>query len=151
MNTGTKTAIDIIKFWEGFEAKAYKDAAGLWTIGWGTLLEDKPELYKRFVTNGETISKQEAEKLLIEHVKKDEATIKRLVSVDTTKNQIEALKSFVYNVGAGNFQKSTLLKKLNAGDKQGAGEEFRKWIFAGGVKLNGLIKRREEERKLFLS
>ncbi len=151
MNTGDKKALEIIKFWEGFEAKAYKDAAGLWTIGWGTLLEDKPDLYKRFVTNGETISKEEAESLLNNHVSKDLQAIKELIKVDTTKNQIEALKSFVYNVGIGNFKTSTLLKKINAGDKQGAGEEFRKWIYAGGQKLNGLIKRREEERKLFLS
>jgi lysozyme len=97
------------------------------------------------------ISKEEAESLLNNHINNDLQSIKNLIKVDTTKNQIEALKSFVYNVGIGNFQKSTLLKKINAGDKQGAGEEFRKWIYAGGQKLNGLIKRREEERKLFLS
>jgi len=146
-----KNALDIIKFFEGFEKKAYKDAAGLWTIGWGTLLENNPVLFARFVTNGETISEQEAESILLSHIKKDTATIKQLVKINLRENELEALKSFVYNVGSGNFKKSTLLKKLNGGDKYGAADEFSKWIFAGGQKLNGLIKRREEERKLFLS
>jgi lysozyme len=73
------------------------------------------------------------------------------VKAPINQNQFDALVSFVYNVGAGNFAKSTLLKKLNKADYQGAGDEFLRWNRGGGKVLNGLIRRRDAERSLFLT
>jgi lysozyme len=72
------------------------------------------------------------------------------VHVPLTQNQFDALVSFVFNLGVGNFRTSTLLKKLNAGDNDGAAQEFGRWIHAGGKALPGLVRRREAERALFL-
>ena len=147
-------AMEIIKFYEGFEKYAYKDAAGLWTIGFGTLIEKNvnPTLYKKFVEQGQEISREDAEGLLINHLKNEvEPVINKFVNVPLNENQKDSLKSFIYNVGSGNFQKSTLLKKLNSGDYNGAASEFMKWVYAGGQKLAGLEKRRKEEQILFLS
>ncbi|MGL4733219.1 MAG: lysozyme, partial [Fusobacteriaceae bacterium] len=79
-----------------------------------------------------------------------EQKVLQLVIVKINKNQFDALVSFCYNCGSGNLQTSTLLRKLNAGDYPGAAEEFPRWNRAGGKVLNGLIKRREAEKELFL-
>lgn len=142
---------NFIKKYESFEAKAYKDAAGLWTIGWGTLIEKRPDLYKRFVTDGKKISEEDAEILFNDDVKSAADTVKRFVKVNLNQNEGDSLTSFVYNVGSGNFQKSTLLKKLNANDRAGAAEEFTRWKFANGKELAGLLRRRIDEQKIFLN
>ncbi len=76
--------------------------------------------------------------------------VNRLVTVPLTQNQFDALISFVFNLGIGNFRTSTLLKKLNAGDYTGAAKEFPPWVRADGKQLPGLIKRRDAEKALFL-
>ncbi|MEG5623927.1 lysozyme, partial [Enterobacter hormaechei] len=80
-----------------------------------------------------------------------ESDVSRLVKVGLTQGQFDALVSFTYNLGARSLSTSTLLRKLNAGDYAGAADEFLRWNKAGGKVLNGLTRRREAERALFLS
>jgi len=100
-----------------------------------------------------TVTPEEAEALLIEDLKTSEEAVERLVKVDLTQNQFDALVSFVFNLGQGNFSKSTLLRKLNRGEYEGAAEEFVRWNKArveGELKpLAGLTRRRTAEAALF--
>lgn len=136
------TGKDIIKKWEGLRLKAYLCPAGVPTIGYGHTYN---------VKMGQTISVSQAE-LFLDHDYQDaEEQVLSLVKVPLTENQLGALTSFVFNLGSGNLSRSTLLRKLNQGDYTSAAEEFNKWVFAGGKKLNGLVKRRAEERELFIA
>jgi lysozyme len=147
----SQRGVDFIKQWEGFESLPYLDIAGHKTIGYGTLLKPGHPLY-----NAQSISPDKAEQLLREHVaEKIEPVILSKVKVPITQNQRDALSSFIYNLGEGNFSSSTLLKKLNAGNYLGAADEFLRWNKAtiGGVlqEVTGLTNRRKAERDLFLS
>lgn len=134
------TGKDLIKKFEGKYLKAYLCPAGVPTIGYG---------HTTGVKMGDEISDECAERLLLQDYMQAEQTVLKLVKVPLTSNQLGALASFVFNLGEGNFAKSTLLKKLNASDFIGAANEFDKWVFAAGIKLKGLIARRAAERKLF--
>lgn len=141
-----KETLELIKSFEGLELKAYKDAVGVWTIGYGhTSMAGDPK-----VVPGMVITKQEAEALLLKDLVKYENGVKRWVKVPLNPNQYGALVSFCYNVGEGNLSKSTLVKKVNAGDFAGAAKEFAKWNKAGGKELKGLTRRRTAEASLFL-
>lgn len=141
-------ALDMIKEFEGLYLKAYKDPVGIPTIGWGTIRY--PDGSK--VKMGDTCTVQQAELSLMYEVQGFVDAVDRLVKVPITNNSFCALVSFCYNLGAGALGKSTLLKRLNAGESKAAvGEEFGKWINAGGKPLKGLIRRREAERKLFIA
>lgn len=144
----TTKNIDIIKEFEGFESKPYLDPVGIPTIGYGsTRYADGKEikLYDRHITI------EEAQQLLLDTLWRYEQAAHKNVYAPINQNQFDALVSFVYNVGSGNFAKSTLLKKLNKADYQGAADEFLRWNRAGGKVLSGLTRRREAERELFLS
>lgn len=144
----TTKNIDIIKEFEGFKSAPYLCPAGIPTIGYGsTRYADGKEvkLYDRHITL------EEADKLLLETLGQYEQAVHKNVYAPITQNMFDALVSFVYNVGAGNFDKSTLLKKLNKADYHGAADEFLRWNKAGGKVLSGLTRRREAERELFLS
>jgi len=134
----------IIKYCEGLRLTSYVCPAGKPTIGWG---------HTYGVKLGRTISEAEAEVLLDHDYQQAEDDVLELVTVPLTENQLGALTSFVFNLGQGNFSKSTLLRKINASDFAGAADEFDKWIYAtvNGVKtrLNGLVVRRKLERSLF--
>lgn len=132
--------LTIIKHFEGLQLRAYQCSSGVWTIGYGHAFRVHP---------GAEITKEEAEHLLHIDVRDAEACIFANVNVPLTQNQFDALVSFIFNLGSGNFESSTLLKKLNTGDYAGAAEEFSRWINAGGKQNPGLIKRREAERVLF--
>lgn len=135
----------LIKEFEGFRATAYLCPANVWTVGYGTTrISGKP------VKSGTKVTTDEAEKLLEEDLKRFEDAVNSLVQAEITQNQFDALVSFVYNVGVGNLQKSTLLKKLNAGLFDEAAEQFLKWDKAAGKRLPGLTRRRKAERELFL-
>ena len=140
--------LELIKEFEGFSANAYLCPAKIPTIGYGnTFYEDG-----RKVKLGEQISKTDALELLEKVVNKDFADkIFPSIKVPVTQNQFDAMCSLAYNIGTGSFLKSTLLKKVNAGDFAGAGEEFLRWNKAGGKEVLGLTKRREREKQLFLS
>jgi lysozyme len=139
MHTSQK-GLDLIKSFEGLRLSAYKCPADVWTIGFGTTAGVKP---------GQAITKERAEELLREDVKRFEAQVLRLVKVPLTQGQHDALVSFVYNLGAGNLSNSTLLRLLNAGDYAGAAAQFDRWNKAGGKVLAGLVRRRAAERALF--
>jgi lysozyme len=137
---------DIIKEFEGFRAIAYLCQANVWTVGYGTTrINGKP------VTENVKITTQEAELFLEQDLKVFEDAVNQNVTAELNQNQFDALVSFVYNVGVGNFKKSTLLKKLNASKKTEAADEFLKWNRANKVVSKGLTKRRKAERELFLS
>ncbi|WP_417764674.1 lysozyme [Shewanella chilikensis] len=132
---------EIIKEFEGLRLEAYKCPADVWTIGYG---------HTRAVVPGDVITEKEAEDFLSEDVEDAEDAVNAYVDVKLNQNQFDALVSFVYNLGAGNFRSSTLLRKLNAGDYLGAANEFKRWNKSGGVTLNGLVRRREAEANLFI-
>lgn len=136
----------LIKKYEGFSGKAYQDVVGVWTIGYGST-----KVNGKGVVPGSRISETEAS---IELSTVANAFLKDValhISHPVNQNQIDAIASFIYNVGPGAFKKSTMLRKLNAGDIQGAAKEFLRWNKAGGRVFNGLTKRRQEEMNLFLS
>ena len=93
----------------------------------------------------------EADELLVREVRHAERQVARLVTVAVTENQFSALSSFTFNVGGGAFQASTLRRRLNRGDIEGAAAEFPRWRYGGGRVLPGLVRRRAAERLLFLS
>ncbi len=111
--------------------------------GFGTVIKD-PKPYLQGIT------KEQATNMMMNEIIKNERSINRLVKVFINQNQFDALISFVYNLGAGNLQASTLLRKLNNLDFLGAADEFPKWRKAGGRVLQGLVRRRLAERSLFL-
>ncbi|QZS46299.1 lysozyme [Enterobacter cloacae complex sp.] len=136
----------LIKQFEGCKLTAYRDSVGVWTIGYGWTqpVDGKP------IRAGMTIKQETAERLLKTGLVSYESDVSRLVKVDLTQGQFDALVSFTYNLGARSLSTSTLLRKLNAGDYAGAADEFLRWNKAGGKVLNGLTRRREAERDLFL-
>lgn len=137
-------AIEIIKKYEGLELTVYRCPAGILTIGYGHTKTAEP---------GMTINKEMAELLLKQDLNDFEKAINELVKVPLTQNQFDALISFVFNIGTDKFKNSTLLKKINEGNYKEAANEFLKWTKSrqpGGLKdLPGLIKRRNDEKKLF--
>lgn len=146
MQTSDK-GIALIKQFEGCKLTAYQDSVGVWTIGYGWTqpVDGKP------IRAGMTIKQETAERLLKTGLVIYESDVSRLVKVSLTQGQFDALASFAYNLGARALSTSTLLRKLNAGDYAGAADEFLRWNKAGGKVLNGLTRRREAERALFLS
>ncbi|EMB8996680.1 lysozyme [Enterobacter asburiae] len=146
MQTSDK-GIALIKQFEGCKLTAYQDSVGVWTIGYGWTqpVDGKP------IRAGMTIKQETAERLLKTGLVSYESDVSRLVKVDLTQGQFDALVSFTYNLGARSLSTSTLLRKLNASDYAGAADEFLRWNKAGGKVLNGLARRREAERALFLS
>lgn len=146
MQTSDK-GIALIKQFEGCKLTAYQDSVGVWTIGYGWTqpVDGKP------IRAGMTIKQETAERLLKTGLVSYESEVSRLVKVGLNQGQFDALVSFTYNLGARSLSTSTLLRKLNAGDYAGAADEFLRWNKAGGKVLNGLTRRREAERALFLS
>ncbi|HGE8410817.1 TPA: lysozyme [Serratia marcescens] len=143
----SKSGIELIKRFEGLRLKAYQDSVGVWTIGYGWT---QPVDGKK-VGPGMQIVQATADRLLKCGVVQYEQGVNLLVKVKITQSQFDALVSFAYNLGLRSLSTSTLLKKLNAGDKQGAADEFGKWVNAGGKRLDGLVARRAAEREMFLS
>lgn len=139
MRTSQK-GLDLIKEFEGLRLTAYLCPAKVWTIGYGTTSG---------VTKGTVITKERAEELLRQDVRKFEDSVTRLAKVKLNQHQFDALVSFAYNVGSGALGSSTLLRVLNAGDYDAAAGQFERWNKAGGQVLAGLTRRRAAERKLF--
>lgn len=137
-------AAEFIAKKEGFRSKVYLDTAGKKTIGYGHLLKSGETF-----ANG--ITQKQAQDLLAQDLKIAESAVNKLVKVDLTANQKISLISFVFNIGGGAFADSTLLKKLNSGDKTGAAQELDRWVYSGGQVTNGLVIRRAEEKRLFLA
>jgi len=135
--------LGIIKKSEGLRLEAYLPTPNdVPTIGYG---------HTKGVKMGQHITINQAEQFLLEDVAWASDAVNRLVKVKLTQNQFDALVSFVFNVGATAFSKSTLLRLLNAGDYKGAADQFLRWNKQAGKVLRGLDTRRKEERALFLS
>ena len=135
------SGVGLIKSFEGLRLKAYQDAVGVWTIGYGTTRGVKP---------GQEISEAQAEALLKADLNRFEQAVNQAVRVSINDNQFAAIVSFTYNVGSGAMRSSTLMRKLNRRDLYGAANEFPRWNRAGGRVLAGLTRRRNAERALFL-
>lgn len=140
----SKNAIELIKKFEGFIKTPYFCPAHKLTIGYGHLISAGEKFPKKGISLGE------AEELLKDDALIARNAVMRMVRVTLSQNQFDALVSFVYNIGEGNFEKSTMLRLINAGDIKNAAEEFTRWIYAGGKIQNGLLKRRRAERDLFM-
>ena len=138
---------------EGFEEKPYNDSAGHCTIGYGHLLHKGACADEDFEKYKEGWTEDHANKVFDEDIAKHEEDVKKHVNVELTQGQYDALVHFAYNIGGDEFQNSTLLKKLNAGDYDSVPEEMRRWIniTVNGKKQvsEGLKKRREREIEMF--
>jgi len=141
------SGLSIIRRFEGLRLEPYLCPAGVASIGYGAT-----RIAGRKVTlKTKPISEARADQLLGEQVRTFEQAVDRLIESPLTWDEFSALVSFTYNVGAGALQRSTLRQKLNRGDYLGAGNELPKWRIGGGRVLLGLVRRRAEERSLFLT
>lgn len=136
----SQQGVDLIKAHEGFRLNAYLCPAGVPTIGYG---------HTKDVKLGDKITSEQAEKFLIEDLVTAENEANKH-NLNINQNQFDALVSFIFNVGVGNFRKSTLLKRLKANPNDTDIEvQFNRWIYGGGKILPGLVKRRKAEAELY--
>ncbi len=142
----TIAAAGLVAPFEGFSATPYRDPVGVWAIGFGSTrgLDNQP-----VTANPPPITRAQALTLVDRDLGAACATVREDVKVPLNADQQAALADFVYNLGAGNFAGSTLLRLLNAADYAGAAAQFDAWDHAGGVVLAGLLRRRAAEAKLF--
>jgi lysozyme len=134
------STLEFLRAREGFRETPYGDAGG-YSIGFGHFLGERPTITR--------VSLPQAESWLRDDAEKAARAVIKLVRVPLNQNQFDALVSFTFNLGEGALQRSTLLKKLNAGDYPGTALEFRRWVYSGGKILTGLVTRRTIERDLF--
>ena len=136
----SQNGIEFIKRHEGLRLKAYQCPAGVWTIGYGSTVGVRP---------GDVINEAQAEALLREDIRIAEREVNRH-KLNINQNKFDALVSFTFNVGYWNFRNSTLLKRIKENPNHPDIEnQFGRWIYAKGRVLPGLVKRREEEAKLY--
>lgn len=149
--TISNDGIELIKRFEGLHkvqpdgtVSAYRCAAGVWTIGWGST---------KGVRSGQKITVEEAEEKLRDDLKTAESAVKQHVSVPLSQGQYDALVSFIFNLGAGNFRSSTLLKRLNRGLYDDVPEQLMRWnkarVSGKLTVLRGLTRRRAAEAAIF--
>jgi len=136
----SKEGLSLIKKFEGCELEAYLCPAGVWTIGYG---------HTKDVKEGDKINRDEADYLLQEEMIEYESYINDFVEVPLEQNQFDALCSWVYNLGPTNLKNSTMLRVLNEEKYADVPQQIKRWNKAGGEVLDGLIKRREAEAKMF--
>jgi len=136
----SQQGVELIKHFEGCRLEAYLCPAGIWTIGYGHTLD---------VKEGDRVDQEAAEAFLIEDLEEFEDHVQRLVEVDLSQDQFDALVSWTFNLGYGNLAASTLLAKLNDGLYDEVPEQIKRWTRAGGRVLEGLVKRRNAEAALW--
>lgn len=134
-------AVALIRRWEGCRLEAYLCPAGIWTIGWGATGAG--------IREGVRWSQVQADDRLALDVERFMRGVRSVLTREASDNELGAMTSLAYNVGAKAFKASTLLRLFNAGDKAGAAAQFDKWNRAGGRVLPGLVKRRADEREVF--
>lgn len=141
----SQAGIDLIHSFESLKLKAYPDPGSKdgkpWTIGWGSTGPD--------IKEGTVWTKDQADARFAKGLSKFEIGVSKSVSADLKQHQFDALVSFAYNVGLGNFLSSTLLKMLNEGFYANAGLQFLRWDKNDGKVMAGLNRRRKAELKLF--
>ena len=136
--------LTLVEQFEGLQLKAYRDEVGVWTIGWGFTGWQHND---GTVYEGLVITRARAVQFLQYNMHQCEGRVDALVNVSLNDDQFSALVSFDFNTGA--LGKSTLLKELNNGEYSDAADQLLRWVYAGGVKYRGLVRRRESERNLF--
>ena len=142
-----RAGIELIKSFEGLRLNAYLCPAGVWTIGYGhTSAAGEPA-----VKPSMKISAQDAADILVQDLVKYEAAVSKALTRNPNDNQFSAMVSLCYNIGPGAFASSTVVRRFNAGLLQEAADAFRMWNKGGGKVLPGLVRRRDEERALFLA
>lgn len=158
-------AFDIIKRWEGIEdgdpstvnLDPYLDPARIWTIGWGHVVRDQQgnpivgieNKAKAFATYPGGITLERAGAMLRVDAQGAADGVSRLVMVPLTQSQFDALVSFTFNVGVGALARSKLLAILNAGRREDVPFQMKRWVYAGGMKMRGLVSRRADEARLW--
>lgn len=141
-----KLTLDLVRRFEGFRAAPYQCSAKVWTIGYGSTRDPAG---RRITQATPSIGRDVAQDWATADLQRRARITRRLVRVRLTDGQMAALTDFTYNLGSGALKASTLRQKLNRGDYEGASREFRKWVFAGGRRLRGLVRRRAAEKTLF--
>lgn len=138
-----QAGLELIKEFEGCRLTSYRDAGGIYTIGWGHTKGVKP---------GMQITKERAERLLEQDIYIFELAVnKAIAGTPTTQNQFSAMCSLAYNIGPGQFGKSTVIKQHRAGRYGLAAAAFLLWVKVGRRTLPGLLRRRRAERELYLT
>jgi len=146
MNEVLTLSAELAKPFEGLRLKAYHDPVGYPTQGYGRLLSRTPWAPLEGYPD---IDEHTAEEWLKADMARAVRAAIRLCPGAESPAQLAALADFAFNCGGGNLQVSTLRKKVNRGDFGGAAQEFQKWVFARGVKLPGLVRRRRAESEVF--
>lgn len=152
-------AINMIRHHEGVRLKPYRCPAALWTIGVGHVLypeQAKLPMAERLkyplqIEHFRNFSHDEVNDILKNDLKRFEDGVRRLCPNSLSQSRLDALVSFSFNVGLGNLQRSSIRMKHNRGDFDGAADAFLMWTKAAGKVLPGLVKRRNDERALYLS
>lgn len=150
MVIGSAAALAQIKEFEGLRLAAYRCPAGYWTIGYGSRVMPSG----RQVRRGDTLTVADADLLFSRMAAEFSVQLAKALAADritVTQGQFDALLSFAYNLGLSALVKSTLWRKLKAGDRDGAAAEFPRWVYAKGKVEKGLVRRRFWEQKQFLS
>lgn len=143
-------AAHLAEGFEGFSAPPYQDPAGIWTVGFGSIWTwCNGRRTGRVCAATPPVTRDEAHQWMEWELSSVVGQIAGAVRVPLTADEKAALYDFTYNLGIGNLSASTLLRKLNAGDYEGAAQEFAKWNRAGGVVLAGLVRRRAAEAEMF--
>ena len=140
----TQNGLDLIKRFEGFSRTVYFCPAGYPTIGYGHVVKDDEDF-------SAGIDEEKAEELLRQDAQIAERAVLRLIDVPLTDGQFNALVSFTYNLGGGALQRSTLRRKINREEHGEVPEQFMRWVWAGGRKLKGLVRRRHAESIFYIS
>lgn len=144
----SEKGLKMIESFEGCLLKASNTLDNVWTIGYG----QTGYYYGKKVCKGMTTTREAAHAWLRDHsIKTYESAVNKNVKVSLNQNQFDALVSFTYNVGVNGFRTSTALRKLNDGDYNGAADALTMWTRCNGKVLAGLVRRRKEERALFLT
>ena len=143
MRNITQNGLDLIKRFEGFSRTVYFCPAGYPTIGYGHVVKDDEDF-------SAGIDESQAEELLRQDAQIAERAVLRLINVPLTDGQFDALVSFTYNLGGGALQRSTLRRKINREEHAEVPEQFMRWVWAGGRKLKGLVRRRAAEGGLYI-
>jgi|TARA_B110000977_G_C10938413_1_gene439860 lysozyme len=136
----SQEGLSLIKKFEGCELEAYKCAAGVWTIGYGST---------KGVKEGDTLTEEETDNLLLHEMDEYEGYVLEAVEMPLSQHQFDAIVSWTFNLGPSNLKASTMLKVLNKGNYEDVPAQIKRWNKAGGKVLEGLIRRREAEALLF--
>jgi GH24 family phage-related lysozyme (muramidase) len=137
--------LHLIKRFEGFSDTPYLCPANIWTIGYGhVILASERESLTQ-------VDEAQAERLLVRDMRNAERAVSNFISCPLRQNQFDALVCFAFNLGSGALQRSTLRRVINRGDEDAVADQWMRFVWAGGKKLPGLVRRREAELALYFS